>query len=309
MLSILREFKSLIIDKSKSCRTKLFQRRRNRTKITAIAALIILAVGMVAVVKEGGGSGFADKSIWDWLDLLIIPLVLAMGALWFNKAERKADREAAEEKARLAREIEKNRQQQETLSTYLDRMADLLINCSLRASAPDSASEVRTVARARTLSTLRWLDPNRVHIVINFLLESRLMTREFKLVDLNELDLTSIRLFRKNLETVDFSHSNLQDAQCIEVDFTEANFSHANLEQAYFSQVNFNKANFEGAILKRAFFISSNLTGANFDMANLEEAHIDGTTILPDGTKTKTSGPLPSNLVDIRNRTGADSDP
>lgn len=33
-----------------------------------------------------------QKAIWDWLELLLIPLVLAAGGLWFSWAERRNDR-------------------------------------------------------------------------------------------------------------------------------------------------------------------------------------------------------------------------
>ena len=29
-------------------------------------------------------TGFGDKTVWDWMELLIVPLVLAVGALLFN---------------------------------------------------------------------------------------------------------------------------------------------------------------------------------------------------------------------------------
>jgi hypothetical protein len=29
------------------------------------------------------------KTLWDWLDLLIIPFVLAIGGIWFSRAERR----------------------------------------------------------------------------------------------------------------------------------------------------------------------------------------------------------------------------
>ena len=29
-------------------------------------------------------TGFGDKTAWDWMELLIVPVVLAVGALLFN---------------------------------------------------------------------------------------------------------------------------------------------------------------------------------------------------------------------------------
>ncbi|SRR6266496_2581140 len=40
-------------------------------------------------------TGFLNKSLWDWLQLLIIPLALAVIAILFNSAERKNEQRIA----------------------------------------------------------------------------------------------------------------------------------------------------------------------------------------------------------------------
>jgi hypothetical protein len=47
---------------------------------------------------------FRGKTLWDFLGLLIIPVVLAMGALWFNRQEKEREQYIA-----------KDRQQEEAL--------------------------------------------------------------------------------------------------------------------------------------------------------------------------------------------------
>jgi hypothetical protein len=83
--------------------------------------------------------------LWRWLELLIIPLVLALGALWFNNQTRKSEQELAQDRVR-----------EEALQRYLDRMQELILDKGLRRSEKDS--EIRAVSRARTLTVLRSLD-------------------------------------------------------------------------------------------------------------------------------------------------------
>ena len=56
------------------------------------------------------------KTLWDWLDLLIVPAVLAIGGYWFNsqqnarrakaeKKQRKEDQRLADERAEHERDL------------------------------------------------------------------------------------------------------------------------------------------------------------------------------------------------------------
>src|SRR5690242_14968369 len=90
------------------------------------------------------GTGFQGKTVWDWLSLLVVPLVLALVALFFNQANTRTERQIALDK-----------QRNDLLQAYLDRMSELLLEKGLRTSQTDS--EVRNVARTRTISVLRQL--------------------------------------------------------------------------------------------------------------------------------------------------------
>ncbi len=37
--------------------------------------------------RAWGWTGFGDKTGWDWMELFIVPLVLAAGAFWFNSEQ------------------------------------------------------------------------------------------------------------------------------------------------------------------------------------------------------------------------------
>ena len=132
------------------------------------------------------GDIVGEKTLWDWMQLLIIPFVLAIGAFLLNRSERaverqiaeerrKEDRKLADERAELEREIAKDRQQEAALQTYFDRMSELLLREKLRTT---EIEEVRDVARTRTLSIMRVLDTRRNNLILQFLREAKLIINE-----------------------------------------------------------------------------------------------------------------------------------
>ncbi len=107
-------------------------------------------------------SGVAGKTSWEWLELLVIPLFLAVGAFYLDsRSEVRQDATAD------------NRSKQETLTSYLEKMEKLLLDRKLRQSSEDS--EVRSVARAVTTTTIKNLDSERNALLISFLKESNLV--------------------------------------------------------------------------------------------------------------------------------------
>jgi cell division protein FtsL len=96
------------------------------------------------------------KTLWDWLQLLIIPVVIALGVFWLNHQEAKrklaADREdakrkqeAEERRAATDRKLAAEHAREQALTGYFDTIAKLLLESNLRTSRPES--EVREVAR------------------------------------------------------------------------------------------------------------------------------------------------------------------
>ena len=201
---------------------KLRDRPRNKL-LVCLVAIVVLA-WIIWAAYEADGIGFSDKTLWDWMGLLVIPAVLGIAAWWFNKAERKADRDIAIE-----------RQRQTTFTTYFDRMADLLLNKNLRVSQEDS--EVRKVARALTISAFRNLDGERQARVIRFLSDLDLCGRNLLIIDLPFADLKGAHLEKTDLggavlRRADLEEADLWGANLQGVDLSEANLQGANLSEA-----------------------------------------------------------------------------
>ena len=49
--------------------------------------------------------GSRAKTLWDWMELLIVPAVLALGALWFNKTQKDTELAIAAKARAADREI------------------------------------------------------------------------------------------------------------------------------------------------------------------------------------------------------------
>src|SRR5215211_8056161 len=119
-------------------------------------------------------------TVRDWLELLIVPLVLVGIGLLFenqqaNRQQAMEEQQQAleERRAEAERELADQRAQDEALQAYLSQMGSLLLEKDLRESEEDS--EVRTLARARTLTVLGRLDPSRRSAVMEFLVEAELV--------------------------------------------------------------------------------------------------------------------------------------
>src|SRR6266566_4807835 len=162
------------------------------------------------------------KTLWDWMQLLIIPVVLAVAAFLFNMATNrteqnitaqryKNDQEIAAQRYKNDQEIAADKQREDLLQTYLDRMSELLLNNHLRSSDPKK--EVRYIARARTLTVLSRLDANRKKSLLQFLYESDLINATTgSIVRLENADLSGVDLSDASLSFADLSGADLSGA-------------------------------------------------------------------------------------------------
>lgn len=211
-----------------------------------------------ARLQAGLGSwlGFKGKTLWDLLGLIIVPLSLALVALWFNNSQTNLDRQIAED-----------RRGEETLQSYLDRMEYLLLEKDLRAAG--TTSEVSILARAFTTTTLRELDGRRKGALLLFLYEAGLVDEEGPVIDLQNANFSQIVLFKPKLSGINLHSVSLVGASLKEADFVDADLSSAYLQ---------------GADLTGADLTGANLQDANISREQLMQVKsLDGTT-MPDGT-------------------------
>lgn len=88
-------------------RQRIFHRARKiwpvfRYMLLLIFSVVLISVLIVVFDHYHWTTGF-NKTLWDWLDLLIVPAVIGLGALWANwtfqeNEHRRAEREATVER-------------------------------------------------------------------------------------------------------------------------------------------------------------------------------------------------------------------
>jgi pentapeptide repeat protein len=215
-------------------------------------------------------TGLGEKTLWDLLQLLIIPLVLAVIGFWFTAQQQAHQQEVEEHRAQVEREIEAQRAEQVTLQAYLDQMGTLLLDRDLRTAAENS--DVRRLARARTLVVLDALGSDRLGRALRFLVETELIQARppdrppiisLKYASLRNFELTGKQL----LKDTDLTQATLYGA-----DLTEANLEGTDLSGAHLSKADLSDANLRGAKLSGAYLNDTDLSGADLNGADLSDA-------------------------------------
>jgi hypothetical protein len=209
-------------------------RRIGRQILWTIGAVVALSA-VVFVINRF----FVHRPLWDWLELLIVPVVLAGGGLWFNVQQTEREQRIANDRA-----------QDEALQAYLDHMSGMLIppskdQPSLYKALPGDS--FRSVARARTLTVLPRLDGDRKARVVRFLYEARLIRGDRAVLDLEgadltEADLSETKLDGAQLRGVYLGKANLPWTSLGGADLTWADLSGANLTRAYLHRTNLHDA-------------------------------------------------------------------
>lgn len=219
------------------------------------------------------------KTLWDWLQLLIVPAVLAGVALRFNHAQHRNELRATEQRAMLERSIADDNQREIALQSYLDRLSKLLLEGNkLRESNP--GDEVRTIARALTLTTLKKLDGVRKVSLLLFLYELFLIKKgPDNIIDLWGADLSGIE------HAIIFPEANLRGI-ILSTDEEPAtliwsNLKGADLSEARLAMAILPNAKLSNAILRKAILSQADLRGADLQEADLEGASLCFVTHIP----------------------------
>jgi len=199
-------------------------------------------------------TGFGDKTLWDWLQLLIVPIVLAVASFWFT-LQQDTRQQATEEQ----------RAQDAALQAYLDKTGELMLKQDAPLRESEEGDEVNTLARSRTLTVLSTLDGERKARVVLFLYESRLIIKDRPVLELRGADLSDAAFL---------GLANLSDASLQGVNLSNANLSGANLSGADLSG-----ADLSGADLSNANLSNANLSGVNLGDAELSYANLSGANL------------------------------
>jgi uncharacterized protein YjbI with pentapeptide repeats len=235
--------------------------------VAAVAAIVVL----IRVGQHYEWTGFGEsshpksdsqevqpgKTLWDWLQLLIVPLALALiVVVWSTVQEDQRQQQIEDIRARQAQRIEAQRAeaqrelavqqaQDEALQAYLDVMKELLLEQDLRDSGPDS--NARAVANVQTLLILEQVDSVRKTVVLRLLTDSHLIDTDAPLIETSTLSLQEANAEGRDLTDTDLSGADLDRADLRGADLSRANLSYASLIRADLSRAVLAEADLRGA--------------------------------------------------------------
>jgi uncharacterized protein YjbI with pentapeptide repeats len=311
-----------IIRRSLLRKTNRFENSNSLRKIGFWVLGIILIIIGILIGYRYPSIGFSNyitpsgdfqrgKTLWDWIQLLVIPIILAVLAYYLSSSQK--DREIA------ITQIEKR---ETALQNYFDYMTRVLIEQDY--SDEELFEGASRLIRARTLSTLDMVDGKQKGYLLRFLIEAELLDKDqpylnmrranlsglvlepglysnFKLdvvnldnavlawchfqdVQMNSIsmmnaDLEKTELISAGLDYILLNHSDLYQANLSKARMIKANLQDAILENAQLNETIINRANFRGANMSRieakgADFSSSDLSFTNLKKANLEDANL-----------------------------------
>lgn len=250
----------------------------------ALLAISILAVPLIWVWTILPPE-LVPRDRWDLAELIIVPAVIAGGALLFNWQSSLRGRK---------HDLDRNRQ--ELLQKYLESISKLLLKEGLDKPKVEVEERVLVVARSQTLNALRSLDSNRKGTLIQFLYEAGLVieskidnrleeafrekkNRGEEILPKANLNNAKISLAEADLEKVNLEGAYLPKCNLFNANLNEANLSHTQLWESYLPLANLLKANLEEANLRNAELTDANLNGANLKNANLAGANLTTTTL------------------------------
>ena len=218
-------------------------------------------------------TGFPAKRLFDWIQILVIPVAVAIGTFALNRAAKKRDDTA---QARAAEES--------SLQSYLEYISRMLTDPDRPLRRSLMGDNLSVVARAHTLTVLgRFEDGERKRSVLQFLYEAGLINRNYTVINLQGANLQRAYLPLTNLAYANLRRADLQGADLRRANLQGANLQgfllYADLQGANLQEVNLRGINLQGANLQRAYLRRVILQGADLRRADLQGADLQGANL------------------------------
>lgn len=216
--------------------------------------------------------GHRAKTLWEWLDLLLIPFCVGILAWSFKEAEKEKSSKSEEE-----------RSQNETLDSFVNTMTELITKHNL--ANQNSTLETRIIARTRINLAFSNLNGARKGQVLQFLFESGLIDYSPKINilggNMKNAILDGIVLSKSEIKGVYFNNATIKETNLNAANFTSCDFTKADLSNSLVTNTNFSYTNLTKSKLK-----NMDLTSVNFEGANLTKADLRGSKIKQEQLNT-----------------------
>ena len=210
-----------------------------------------------------GGEG---KTLWDIGEKFGIPVVVVLLAAVVSFVNFKSA-----QRARIDRELARERAREEALRTYLDRMTELILTNRFQ---DDSDAQVQRVAEAHTLAVLRVLDGGRKGLIVRFLHETGLIAKDTAKISMGNADLTCADLRYADLADTNLEGADLESARLFSVDLRGSALRRTVLRRADLREANLSDADLQAAILNYSDLRDADLSGANLGDSSLVRANV-----------------------------------
>jgi hypothetical protein len=125
------------------------------------------------VIKTDHYEFHPAKRLWDWIELLIIPIVLSLIAYFLYRSEKKRQELSALRRYKIQLNIAEERSQDRAMTQYFEKMTELILERNLKNAGEDS--DVSVIARTMTHILLIRLNKKRKAMVIKYLYKAGLL--------------------------------------------------------------------------------------------------------------------------------------
>jgi uncharacterized protein YjbI with pentapeptide repeats len=228
--------------------------------------------------------GPRSKTLWDWLELLIIPAALGIGAATFQYLENNKERNLRDEL-----------NQQRIFDDYIEEVSEKLSQYTRDELINNE--KMRLLLSANTAFTLNRLTVSRRTAILQFLHQAELITlSRFSRRNIEEQKAVTsvIKLKNATLHDIDLSligkYEFIYDINLSETNLRKANMNNTRISRCFFQEAELTEANFQDseintkcrfnkANMKKANLRNTKITGASFLACRLREVDLRRTHI------------------------------
>ncbi len=227
-----------------------------------------------SMVHPDGTAFERQKTLWNWLELLIIPVVLAVGGFLFNRSEREKQQRIADENREEQQRIADENRQETIIEEYFTLITTMMLEKGLDNEDEGNQNTIRRLAAGRTKFALERINAEYQAKVVQFLYGSALIQGSNPILSLWDVLLESVKLSKHSLSRINLSRTNLRYADLSDSQLDAANLERASLQEATLRGSILEQANLQGASLIRADIQGAVLTNADLTNTNMQNANL-----------------------------------
>lgn len=216
-------------------------------KKTLIIIFLSLLIGLIIFIHW---EDFKSKTIWDWLTLLIIPLSVGVGALYFQHIQKKREIKQSEANTEKKLRIVNEQHLVSNYKYFFDKMLDFILMPDF-----DKSKKIILAIQVLTLSSFRKFDGTRKAEALDFLNEAKLLDK----IKLNGLNLDDAVIKNSEFFKLDFSKSRFHNLTLL-----SSNFKYSKLNNCRFLNSNLTGMNLQNCDLTNVIFEKTILKGSLF---------------------------------------------